>query len=987
MAQNLPEELRDKFELVRPLGSGASGAVLLVEDRSLGREVALKLLFKPRDERARARFMREAQGLAALEHESILRVYSFGMAGEVPYLVLEYLDGDSLHHPPTGLDAVGCMLQVAAGLEKVHAAGMIHRDVKPSNIMLTSSGRAVLVDFGLVFDPERTALTLSGVNPGTLAFQAPEVLRKSETGPEADWYAWGVSLYELLERRLPYQAADLLAIATGRPLPPLEFRAVAPDSPEARLVRTAMAEDPARRPRSRAQAEAILDGTAPGLEAPAPAEPPTPETEGLPSLLSRLTTGAFERPRREVAGLLRQRPFLGVAALGLLGLASLTGWWLAGPPAPPPPRPPGTGEVRDPGTPAGVTPAPAPAPADPVRELSGGAGDRPGLMMEDTVLGGELKDFILHETLGIRVGALGYLEGGLLYFAGFDDAVGILDPRSGLVRARFELHQDQVQAVDRSPDGQLVASGGWDKRVLVWDLATRRHVRELTGGDRSFYAVRFSPDSRLVAAGGDAHDVFVWNVDDGKLVARLEGHAERTSCIRFYPDGSRLAAGDLNGSLITWEVASGRKLLHIRTDGGTVSSVAITPDGARLITGHLDAKVRLWDARTGERRQVLENQAPHVLQLALTPDGDTLLTGSYEGTVRSFDVSRGTPRVAMELGGARLLGMDLSESGKVLATLGDDHKVRFFDHANGAALSEIELKIGEVAGESPTRTLAEETGRIAAMAAVPVGETLVVGLSNGRLLVRDLGSGALREGVLSGLGELTDLALSGSGRLLMVAGKDQAVRVRDLERRRDLAPLEGHKDWVTALTVGPKGRRLVTATWNGELRLWDLRGRRLVRQLATIPSPVLCARFAPEGTRLLVGTRAGEVLVVRGTQAPQRLAKLSGGVSALAFSPQGEVLAAGSTDGRIFVFDAPTGTLRQVVRAHAERVAALTFMEFPNRLASAGWDGAVRIWELGEKPVSRALLAHHGPVEALVSLPGGGLLSGGWDGKIFQWGR
>jgi len=176
----LPAPLDSQFELLRTLGKGGMGEVFLCRDPKLSREVAVKVLRGADEGEQRHRFLREADALARLKHPNILTVYDSGMASGWPYLVMEYLQGRSLDALGPGQDPIPPLLQVAEGLEEVHRAGLIHRDVKPANMVLTDQGRAVLVDFGLVFDPRRTSITKERKFTGTMAFLAPEVLQGSE---------------------------------------------------------------------------------------------------------------------------------------------------------------------------------------------------------------------------------------------------------------------------------------------------------------------------------------------------------------------------------------------------------------------------------------------------------------------------------------------------------------------------------------------------------------------------------------------------------------------------------------------------------------------------------------------------------------------------------------------------------------------------------------------------------------------------------------
>lgn len=326
MLEGFPPGLRDRFEPQRVLGKGAMGTVYLATRRSDEAEVAIKVVREKGSATLRDRFLREAKSQARIEHPHVLRIFDWGQEDGEPYLVMEVLEGRSLELGPVDYDPLEVMLQIADGLEAVHAAKLVHRDLKPANIFLCRDGRAVLTDFGLVRDPDLTALTRTGQVVGSLGYLPPEVLLGERPGPASDWYAWGVCLFRMREGSLPYAAEDLISVAQGDPLPRLGFEVMDPSSAEADLLRRQLSSDRGARRKSRAAIEEFLR---------APSSAATSKTR------SPVEGGTGGRGRRlsgvRVAGL--------VLAAGLVG-----GLWL--------------GEGED----ASSAPVPTRAPASPLGE-------------------------------------------------------------------------------------------------------------------------------------------------------------------------------------------------------------------------------------------------------------------------------------------------------------------------------------------------------------------------------------------------------------------------------------------------------------------------------------------------------------------------------------------------------------------------------------------------------------------------------------------
>ncbi len=234
------ESALPNYEIGAELGRGAFGLVFEGRHTQLDRKVAIKQL--PRaiaaDPAARQRFLTESRTVAALQHPNIVPVYDFVERDGLHLLVMEYLGGGSLAaRAEAGLDAgeaCAVIVSVAGAVQHAHERGVLHRDIKPDNVLFTTDGVAKLADFGiakLVEQPEN--LTMTGTVVGTPAYMAPEVALGEEAGPEADVYALGVVLYELLAGRPPFPprptaAAALLQRVNDDPAP---LRDVAPELP------------------------------------------------------------------------------------------------------------------------------------------------------------------------------------------------------------------------------------------------------------------------------------------------------------------------------------------------------------------------------------------------------------------------------------------------------------------------------------------------------------------------------------------------------------------------------------------------------------------------------------------------------------------------------------------------------------------------------------------------------------------------------------
>ena len=265
-----------RYRLVRRIGLGGMGEVWEADDAVLGRRVALKVLVQglADDARATKRFVREARASAKLTHPNVTRIYDFGRDGGLPYLVMELLGGDTLADrlaggplPPAEAARIGAA--VADALDVAHRRGIIHRDIKPGNVLLTPAGEVKVMDFGIAAAADETHSTTGSGLYGTAAYVSPERAAGQAATPAADIYSLGAVLYELLTGRPPFLGdSPVLVVRAHLHERPRPVRELAPWVPAqlADVCEAALAKDPTHRPSS-AAALAIRLRTAPSRPA------------------------------------------------------------------------------------------------------------------------------------------------------------------------------------------------------------------------------------------------------------------------------------------------------------------------------------------------------------------------------------------------------------------------------------------------------------------------------------------------------------------------------------------------------------------------------------------------------------------------------------------------------------------------------------------------------------------------------------------------
>jgi serine/threonine-protein kinase len=263
--------LNNRYELEQKIGEGGMARVYRGRDLRLNRRIAVKVLHShyASDPGFLQRFHHEAQAAANLRHSNIVDVYDVGLDGDIHYIVMEYVDGSDLkallaRGGPLPVEQAVAIAEAAAnGLSAAHRVGLVHRDIKPQNIIVGPGGQVKITDFGIAKSALSTAMTETGVTFGTADYISPEQARGQPATPRSDLYSLGVTLYEMLTGRLPFSGESSIAVAMQHvgeePPPPRMFNPRIPPALEALALR-AMSKDPDERPASAQEFARLLAG-------------------------------------------------------------------------------------------------------------------------------------------------------------------------------------------------------------------------------------------------------------------------------------------------------------------------------------------------------------------------------------------------------------------------------------------------------------------------------------------------------------------------------------------------------------------------------------------------------------------------------------------------------------------------------------------------------------------------------------------------------
>jgi WD40 repeat protein/serine/threonine protein kinase len=603
----------------RLLGAGGMGAVYLADDPELGRAVAVKVPqfagSPDAQAMARQRFLREAHAAAAIRHPHVCPIYDVGEQDGLPYVVMAFIEGCSLAEWLRGQGnsadpraAVALAAQVAEGLVAVHDAGLIHRDLKPSNILLDGAGNAFLSDFGLARrQDDADRLTAPGALVGTLGYMAPE--QADGTGasgpvtPRTDVYSLGVMLYEMLTRRLPFEARDYLrllyCIVHDTPPPPRQLRPDLDPRVEAICLK-AMARQVEDRYASMAElAQALTRYLQAHPQPPPPPLAPAANTVPLP---------APPRPPRP------RKFWVASAAVAVLLLLGVLLYVKTNQENKEEPRPPAKAKG-----------------AEEPRMLK--KSPRPGVPLIERA----------HMDDTVRAVAFSP-EGTVLATAG-GKSIRLWDVATGKRQDRIP-HDAEVHCLAFSPEGKTLASAGTDRAITLWDVATGERKRSIPEvSTETVVWLAFAPHGRsLVTVGYEQTLPVLWEVATGKQVASLEGHTSPVNAAAFSPDGKTVATVSDDRTVRLWDAATGKAKDTLRAHDKAVRCLAFSPDGKKLATGSDDRTIVVWDVSTATviKPELQDDSA--VVFVGWTADGRIVSKNFFDG-VKLWDPAVNKPVV------------------------------------------------------------------------------------------------------------------------------------------------------------------------------------------------------------------------------------------------------------------------------------------------------------------------------------------------------
>ena len=1036
----VPREASERFRVLSLLARGGIGQVMRAVDTELNREVAVKEIQPALAEidDVRERFLREAEITGRLEHPGVVPVYGKGKdSDEQPYYAMRLVRGESFHqaiedyharaHNRPRFDSIEFQkllrrfLSVCETIAYAHSRGVIHRDIKPQNILLGPFGETLVVDWGLAkvtylpeplptqpeFEPTASdepgdaivddlespststanwsfELTQSvGALIGTPAFMSPEQARgeSQSIGPASDVYSLGATLHTLLTGRKRFADSDvnntLRQVIAGDFARPREWNRSIPRSLEAICLKAL-----ALKPEDRYASASALAGD---IEHWLADEPISAARESIAARLAR-----WGRRNRNVAvgGLVG---LLLITAISTVAAFRINGERLR---------------------------------ADGERLRADGEridANRQRFEADHQRVEAERERIEANRQrveANRRTARLAFDRGfglskdhehgeGMLWFARAlehaphdDTALRRVILTNMDATRHYVLQRRTAFAINASfgrmafsPDGKRLWTTSIQTKAQLWDVdsGAMLSIRELSSG--SVLAVRVSDDgSAFIAALTTARSISVRRLPSDERApnepAVAMRHDETIVCAAFSPDGNVLATGSrTNGrsKARLWRVSDGESLADL-DHPTSVEQVVFRPNSSQIATVGSDGRVRLWEIQNGPPPRTVKTPVREVRvvsrrlqRIAFTPDGKRMLAGDSLGSISDWDMDTGRRLPDWPKQSGRVTAIAVASDGQTVAAAWDAGIVRTWSLASPVQFCELlrlDRHIGNLTFRPGTRQLLTNPEMHTAVL-WDIPDPALVAPSFGQRMV-------------------TSSAFSADGTKLVTGGGDNTAMLRESPTGTAFGSSIRHDGKVSHVAFRPDSVLVLTASHDGTAGLWSAKNGKRHGQVMDHRDAkgdlvqVDAAAFSPDGQLVLTGDRRGVIRSWNGDTGEsvrefERIKGKSVGVGSVSFSPSGDRAVVGMGSGDLGLWDVRSGKLLWAVQ-HGNRVRCVAMSPDGRLVISASNDETARFWNADDGlPVGQPL-PHRGQVFVAAFSPDGRLaVTGGFDATVRLW--
>lgn len=878
------------YRIESRIGAGGMGEVYKARDETLGRVVALKMLpveFTSDPERVQ-RFRQEAFAASRLNHPNIITIFEIVHQDNNHFIAEEYVEGqtlkelltDPLHKEQRGLvleKALDITIQIVRALKAAHTAWIIHRDIKPDNIMIREDGLVKVVDFGIAklgderrsvtdtagfFQSNDPSLTMPGLIMGTASYMSPEQARGEQLDGRTDLFSLGILLYEMTTGSRLFAGATRIEaldrLKKGDDVVREGLRLGHIPKELQRILRRALQSN--REERYGSAAELLED-------------------------LIRFKQRLENRTTRRIVRVSALAVVLALVVVGVAAFLSINETW-------------DETIFRD-----GHSAAVRRAVFSPDGKLLVSVSEDHQVIVWDFARRMRLKTLGDHQGV---VNTVAFSPDGKWFITGDEQQTVIVWDANRLEQETVWRDQlGPVRASAFSPDGRIVIyaagevsvvreTGTWKKthELPCWlsyggfvfpehDLVEDSHGRtwnlytgeSLTGIQEAWEGnwAALSPDRKQLASVGTHGDVTFVDLARGKVIQQAHGHHDHGRAVEYSPDGKLLATGAER--VVLWDVASMTKLVPLEYES-IVWSVAFSPDGRWLVSTHGDGSILIWDVANRELEANLRQHSGGVRAVTFSADGKRVATASEDHSVIVWNAEGGRKEAVLTRHQTRVAGVAFSADGRWMISA--DQSATLIRHDVGRDQAPLKIvPTGPAAAYcvviSPDdRFLATTSGIFNAETGAAVktqglwsnvysaafsdrGRLLIGVTDHGEVVVFE--TATWREVARQKWTEsaIVSMSISADGNYLVTGEDDRKVRLGSINPLRQIGTIGEHNARVKAVAFSPDGKYVASAGDDKMVALWDVSRRKLVTKIGTHTSPIYALAFSPDGKRLVTG--------------------------------------------------------------------------------------------------------------------------------------
>ncbi|MEZ6121148.1 MAG: serine/threonine-protein kinase [Pirellulaceae bacterium] len=1011
----------DRYKLLQRIGEGGFGNVYMAEQQTpVVRRVAIKIIKPGMDtKQVIARFEAERQALAMMEHPNIAKIYDAGQTDDGrPYFVMELVRGKPITEfcDEKRMDngqRMRLFLDVCSAIQHAHQKGIIHRDIKPTNVLVTlHDGRPVpkVIDFGIAKATQqrltdKTLFTRFEHFLGTPAYMSPEQAEMSglDIDTRTDIYSAGVLLYELVTGQTPLDCAELARAGIDEVR--RQIREVDPLTPSSKLSglhRDTLATVAANRGAEVASFSAGIQRDLDWVIMKAMEKDRTRRYESAGALAEDITRCLQQEPVRAAppSALYRLRKMARRNAAAIVTVALISAILVV---------------------------------ATAVSTWQAIRASRLAALNAASQQEAVANLYIAEMSVAQTALAAGNIDRVKEILERYIPARGERDLRS--FEWRYLWHQthrelfsiptdDSLFDVDIAPSGTLLATSARGGCIRVWDMDSKQQISQfqipIDSHDEKhplrYVFVAFSPDESLIAGcSSGTKEVVIWNLKTKKIVKRLPaGGLTGLRSVGFTPDGKRVFAGegDSNdrlapmpessaGKLWMWDIQTGEpSSFQLHSD--SIWCAEVSRDGMQIVTASIDGAVKILNLETEQTKEIQPPSQNGMQRARFSPDGRLVATvPRLWGTVTVWDVASGEQIKHLVFGG-ETINAEFSPDGKTLV------------------VSELNCAIHLIDTQTwqPITTYYRDGIQQNMTAISPTSESIVSVGSNGKVIGWNAAPGAESKPI-----ELawpsSRVKFSGDSQRLVVGTANGAIHVYDLSTRLRTAVLaapedareDSHRFEFEFFSVNPNGRHIACLTADDEQRVdvWNAETQQIDFRLQHVRGVTIVAYAADESV-IVTGTsvdgsgrsvirfwdaKTGKDVGRSISQtAPIGCLALSSDASLIAVSLTEKMIATGAPTSafgasHVFIYDVASGQQIATLKGHTSAVGDIKSLEFSHDgalLATAGYDRQVILWDTKTWSPTASLLGHTNQLNDLsFSRDGFRLASSADDGVVILW--